>query len=54
MESRIQEAIRYLGYGRNAVDQETLDMVSEAFLQLEPMRKEAFGLPHFSVRADGG
>ena len=40
MESRIQEAIRYLGYGRNAVDQETLDMVSEAFLQLDQCAKK--------------
>ena len=26
MESRMQEAIRYLGYGRNAVDLDTRDM----------------------------
>ena len=35
MNTRTKEAIRYLGYGRHAVDDRTLAMVQEAFRQLD-------------------
>ena len=35
MDTRTKEAIRYLGYGRHAVDDRTLAMVQEAFRQLD-------------------
>lgn len=37
MNHREKEAIRYLGYGRNAVDDNSLDLVSDVFRELEPM-----------------
>ena len=35
MEKRVREAIRYLGFGRNAVDDQTLAMISDSFKELE-------------------
>lgn len=35
MERRIKEAIRYLGYGRNAADDRTLALIEDAFAELE-------------------
>lgn len=35
MERRIKEAVRYLGYGRNAADDKTLTLIREAFAELE-------------------
>ena len=35
MEKRVKEAIRYLGFGRNAVDDQTLAMISDSFKELE-------------------
>lgn len=35
MDKRTKEAIRYLGYGKNAVDVQTLDMVSDSMKELE-------------------
>lgn len=39
MDARIKEAIRYLGYGRNAVDNKTLQMIHESFAELELVAK---------------
>ena len=35
MEKRIKEAVRYLGYGRNAADETTLAMIEGTFAELE-------------------
>lgn len=35
MDKRTNEAIRYLGYGKNAVDVQTLAMISDSFMELE-------------------
>lgn len=35
MEKRIKEAVRYLGFGRSAVDERTLGMITDAFASLE-------------------
>ena len=35
MERRIKEAVRYLGYGRNAADEKTLALIKDAFAELE-------------------
>ena len=34
MERRIKEAVRYLGYGRNAADERTLALIEDAFAEL--------------------
>lgn len=35
MELRIKEAIRYLGYGKNEIDDRTMELIVESFLELE-------------------
>lgn len=35
MERRTKEAVRYLGYGRNAADEKTLALIEDAFAELE-------------------
>lgn len=35
MERRIKEAVRYLGYGKNAADERTLALIADAFTELE-------------------
>lgn len=35
MDRRIREAVRYLGFGRSAVDERTLGMITDAFASLE-------------------
>ena len=35
MDRKVREAIRYLGFGRNAVDEQTLAMISDSFGNLE-------------------
>lgn len=35
MDRRTKEAVRYLGYGRNAADEKTLALIEDAFAQLE-------------------
>lgn len=35
MEKSVKEAIRYLGFGRNAVDEQTLAMISDSFRELK-------------------
>ena len=34
-DARTKEAIRYLGYGRHAVDERTLALITESFRELE-------------------
>lgn len=42
MDIRTKEAIRYLGYGRNAVDEKTLQMIRESFCELEKLAEAKF------------
>ena len=35
MDTRTKEAVRYLGYGRHAVDDHTLALVESSFMELE-------------------
>ena len=35
METRVKEAIRYLGFGRNTVDDKTMALISDSFKELE-------------------
>ena len=35
MDLRTREAIRYLGYGKNKVDEKTFDLIKESFQELE-------------------
>ena len=35
MDTRTKEAVRYLGYGRHAVDDHTLALVDSSFVELE-------------------
>lgn len=35
MDIRMREAVRYLGYGRNAVDEKTLELISDSMKELE-------------------
>ena len=35
MDARAKEAVRYLGYGRHAVDDHTLALVDSSFVELE-------------------
>ena len=38
MEMRIKEAIRYLGYGRHAVDDGTFALITEVFRELDQIK----------------
>ena len=39
MDNRTKEAIRYLGYGRQEADEQTLGLVADAFRELNEMGK---------------
>ena len=39
MDTRTKEAIRYLGYGKCAVDEKTLAMIQESFQELEEIAR---------------
>ena len=41
MEKCFQEAVRYLGYGKNPVDEATSRLVEKRFLELEKYRRFA-------------
>lgn len=42
MDTRIKEAIRYLGYGKGAVDEPTLALIQESFQELNEIAKVKF------------
>ena len=42
MEKRFQETVRYLGYGRNAVDERTHELIEKGFEDLEKAAKFRF------------
>lgn len=35
MDARVREAVRYLGYGGHAVDEQTLALIEDSFTELE-------------------
>ena len=37
MDKRTLEAVRYLGYGKHAVDDQTLALIRDSFEDLEPV-----------------
>ena len=66
MDFRLRETLRYLGYGKHAVDEQTYLLISESFEELEAVIRERFVyrifdlvqadeellmLEHFSVRS---
>ena len=42
MDIRIKEAIRYLGYGRQAIDEPTLALIHESFEELDEIAEVKF------------
>ena len=42
MDKRIKEAIRYLGYGKQAIDEPTLALIQDSFAELEKMAEVKF------------
>ncbi len=55
MEKRIKEAVRYLGFGKNAADERTLSLIGEAFADLEKEADPRFVCRFFDIthEADG-
>lgn len=49
MDIRTKEAIRYLGYGKNAVDEKTLQMIRESFEELEELAETKFIYRNFEL-----
>lgn len=47
MDRMTKEAIRYLGYGRNAVDEQTLALIKDSFEGLKICSKSKIHLPYF-------
>ena len=47
MDRMTKEAIRYLGYGRNAVDEQTLAFDQRLFCESEICSKSQIHLPYF-------
>lgn len=53
MEQLKKEAIRYLGYGKNAVDAQTLEMIEESFLVLQSAARRKSIYRIFDLSLDG-
>lgn len=55
MEMRIKEAIRYLGYGRHAVDDGTFALITEAFRELDQIKcaKSVYRIFDLQVKGSG-
>ena len=47
MEKKIREALRYLGYGRNAADDRTYALIEDAFANLKKRSWAQIRQPHF-------
>ena len=46
-DARTKEAIRYLGYGRHAVDEQTLALIDVSFGELDQTTQAKIRLSHF-------
>lgn len=53
MEFRIREAIRYLGYGNHAVDEQTKQLIDDSFKELDEIGRERFVYRIFDLDAAG-
>ncbi len=42
MDKKVREAIRYLGYGTHAIDEQTFDLIQESFCELESLADVKF------------
>lgn len=56
MDKRTKEAIRYLGYGRNAVDERTLSLISDSFCELTGVMvaKSIYRIFHLQIQSEDG
>lgn len=54
MNRKIREAIRYLGYGRHAVDEQTLTMIESSMQELETQVRERFIYRIFELSQEDG
>lgn len=52
MDRRIKEAVRYLGYGNHAVDNQTLSLISNSFRELEAVVNKRFVYRIFELKSD--
>lgn len=52
MEKRIREAIRYLGFGKNAVDDRTFALIINSFRELEEVADERSIYRIFSLETE--
>ena len=52
MDIRTREAVRYLGYGHHAVDERTLELVQESFMELDQFSNERFVYRIFEISID--
>lgn len=53
MDGRIKEAVRYLGYGRHAVDEKTEELVRDSFKELDRIAKRRIVYRIFELKAPG-
>ena len=49
MDIRTKEAVRYLGYGRHAIDERTLEMIQDSFQELEQVANGRFVYRIFEI-----
>jgi len=50
MDLRLRETLRYLGYGKHAVDEQTYRLISESFKELESVVRERFIYRIFNLK----
>lgn len=54
MDARVREAVRYLGYGGHAVDEQTLALIEDSFTELEEAAKKRIIYRIFDVSQEEG
>lgn len=54
MDRRTTEAVRYLGFGKHAVDDQTLSLIAGSFTELKAVAGERFVYRIFELKSDGG
>lgn len=54
MDKRSREAIRYLGYGKHAVDEKTMTQIQESFQELESVVTARFIYRIFALKRENG
>lgn len=54
MDARVREAVRYLGYGGHAVDEQTLALIEDSFTELEEAAKKRIIYRIFDVSREEG